>query len=320
MGLPGKIGCLKHPLYVSVLTSVLVASGAAHATEKGTSAYPVGLDTVLTGTYPPQPGCYLFNYTQFYDANRQLGSNGQTVSAPGFGVHTNVDTPRPVCVWKLKILGGNVASWLAFPMIDTRVRTGTAIFAHTGIGPIRLSLFDLAWHRKYVSWVVAPDVRLPTGYYSPTDPSSTGLNRTTYAIEAGVSLTPGKGYLITSKDWYGFNTINQATKYKSGHENVIEGSIEKTVVPKTVELGVAYSYYQQLSDDIQNGVVVNGGNRGRDVLWGPQLRYDIKGGGIVAKYERETMVQNRAEGNRFWVQFLVPLYVPHVRKIPANGN
>ena len=70
-------------------------------------------------------------------------------------------------------------------------------------------------------------------------------------------------------------------------------------------LGFSGYIYKQLTDDRLNGVAVAGGNRGQALAIGPSLRYRYsKDFGITLKWQTEFNVENRAIGNRFYVQFL----------------
>ena len=88
-------------------------------------------------------------------------------------------------------------------------------------------------------------------------------------------------------------------------------------VTKKLAIGVNGYYYQQLTDDRQNDILYNGGNRGRVFDVGPQVRWHVGRLVLIAKYQKDTLVQNRARGNAFWVEFGVPLGHPRVASASA---
>jgi hypothetical protein len=66
-------------------------------------------------------------------------------------------------------------------------------------------------------------------------------------------------------------------------------------------------YYQQTTDDLLNRVTAGDGNRGRDVAIGPEVRVHVGHVALIAKYQRDTLVENKPKGNMFWIQMGVPL-------------
>ena len=73
--------------------------------------------------------------------------------------------------------------------------------------------------------------------------------------------------------------------------------------------GVGGYYVNQFTDDEINGVKVNpDGFRLRRIALGPQVVYYFsQKAGIAAKYQREFETENGPEGDRFWIQFVVPI-------------
>jgi hypothetical protein len=66
-------------------------------------------------------------------------------------------------------------------------------------------------------------------------------------------------------------------------------------------------YYKQSTSDFRGGILVNGdGNKGQAVGIGPQIRFKLHPGAITLKWQTEMAVRNRAEGDRFWLQFYHP--------------
>ena len=77
----------------------------------------------------------------------------------------------------------------------------------------------------------------------------------------------------------------------------------------TWQAGLNGYFYQQTTDDTLNGADVPGGNRGRAAAVGPFIRYHpSKDFGIALKWQHEYMVENRASGNRFFLQISAQLW------------
>jgi len=74
------------------------------------------------------------------------------------------------------------------------------------------------------------------------------------------------------------------------------------------QAGASGYAYRQTTDDRVNGNPVPGGNRGRAFAVGPYIRYHTGYGGITFKWQNELAVENRAKGNRFFLQFALRLW------------
>ncbi|MNP82893.1 hypothetical protein D3C76_1816740 [compost metagenome] len=65
-------------------------------------------------------------------------------------------------------------------------------------------------------------------------------------------------------------------------------------------------YYRQTTDDRQHGERIDD-NKGRAFSIGPSIMYSNKDGWfLTAKWEQETQVRNRAEGDAYWLKLTVP--------------
>ena len=75
------------------------------------------------------------------------------------------------------------------------------------------------------------------------------------------------------------------------------------------QVGLNGYLYLQVTDDELNGSAVPGGNKGRAVAIGPFVRYHpSKDWGITLKWQHEYLVENRASGNRFFLQVSAKLW------------
>ncbi|MCY1444885.1 putative MetA-pathway of phenol degradation [compost metagenome] len=73
-------------------------------------------------------------------------------------------------------------------------------------------------------------------------------------------------------------------------------------------VGVGGHAYKQISDDKQDDHLVGDGNRGSTFSIGPAVQYASKGGWFLsAKWQDESGVRNRPEGQTYWLKFTVPL-------------
>jgi len=104
---------------------------------------------------------------------------------------------------------------------------------------------------------------------------------------------------------YTYNFENRDTSYKSGQEFHFDYSLGWGVGHGWV-LGAGGYVYRQVTDDKLNGQSVPN-NKGRAYAIGPSLKYDSgKGWFVTAKWQKETGVRNRAQGDAFWVKAVFP--------------
>ena len=102
---------------------------------------------------------------------------------------------------------------------------------------------------------------------------------------------------------YDFNTKNTATDYLSGQEFHFDYTIGKKI--GAWSLGLGGYYYKQTTNDEQYGVKYGAdGNKGQVLAFGPQVKYDYKNMSFILKYQTETLVENKPEGNTFWFKFV----------------
>jgi hypothetical protein len=111
---------------------------------------------------------------------------------------------------------------------------------------------------------------------------------------------------VSSKFQYIVNYTNDATNYGSGNEFVWEYAGMRNLT-KSLAVGGNGYYYRQTTGDTQNGLTYLDGNRGRNVTFGPEIRYHFKHFLAILKWQKDFLVQNRAVGNSIWLEFGVPL-------------
>jgi hypothetical protein len=128
---------------------------------------------------------------------------------------------------------------------------------------------------------------------------------------------------------YVINDADHATHYHSGNEFMAQFDVRKNLPRSRASLGLIGYFYQQTTDDKQNGVAVvstnadgsrSTGFRGRTLDLGPQVSFPIGAhGGMAFKWDHDMLVQNKSQGNAFWFQFSVPFgYMHHLHK-PATS-
>lgn len=120
-----------------------------------------------------------------------------------------------------------------------------------------------------------------------------------------VSYAQPSGINADVKLMYDYNFRNGDTDYRSGQELDADYALGWGFGNGWVA-GAGGYVYRQVSDDDLTGSTVPG-NRGLAFAIGPIVKYQGKDGWFLsAKYERQSGVRNRSDGEAFWVKAIVP--------------
>jgi hypothetical protein len=295
-------------LVCTVTTFVPLVNSVAFATENGASVYPVGVETVLPALTPHQGGTMLYEYSAFYEANEVVNSAGAAVPEE-FKLRVVANAFRIVHNWKLQVLGGTVNSAIAVPLVYEDLHIIPGKFGKFSISNVDVGVFQVAYAHKDLHWYVGGDVWLPGAAYSPNDILNVGQHNFATGPVGAVTYLPKRGnWEASSKFQYIVNFNDVTTRYRSGNEFTWEYAGMRQINHK-IAVGANGFVYRQTTDDLQNGVIVDGGNRGRDVAIGPEVRFHLGAhGGFALKYLPDTLVQNKPRGNAFWFQLGFPVH------------
>ncbi|KAA1004883.1 phenol degradation protein meta [Paraburkholderia panacisoli] len=308
-------GAMRRMLGVGLLACGLCGATSAVATEGGGTSYPLGVNTVLSGFMPP-PGLYGYAYLSNYDAAHTLDNNGNDKAGlSNFDLHVQAASLRVDYVYSgIKILGADVESRFALPYINGSVEFNVATpkgSVHkadheSGFGDLTLSPFLLGWHGTRLNQIAGFDVFVPTGDYNKTNLFNPGRNYWAFGPWYAFTLFLGGNWEMNGKAIYIFNGRNHATDYTSGQEFNLDYDIAYNITPAW-QVGVNGYAYKQTTDDKQGGnTVAVDGNKGQVVAIGPFFKFQPnKTWGVVVKWQHETLVRNRARGDRIWLQAAV---------------
>jgi hypothetical protein len=287
---------------VIVLSATMVS-----ATENGASVWPVGVETVLTGLQPPPGKTMGYEYSCFYAANEFDNGKGKS-SLPEFKLRVLATAFKVTHNWGLHFLGGTVDSQIAVPLIYQQLHVPPGKFEKFAIGNADFIPFNVSYHTGPLHWYYEADFFLPGSGYSAGNALNIGQHNIAAGPVAGFTYLPKKGqYEFSSRLTYLLNGSDNTTHYHSGNEFTWEFNADRELSRK-VAVGVNGYLFKQTTDDHQNGLLYEGGFRGRDLAIGPQIRFPLgKHGGFAVKYYRDTLVQNRPRGNAVWFQIAIPM-------------
>ncbi|BAU76640.1 SphA family protein [Metapseudomonas furukawaii] len=304
----------KNVLCTSLLacTASLMLGTTASATEGGLSSWPMGIEIYGMGILPP-PGTYGQVFVGNYLADSLRDDAGR--KAADIDLRATTIVPRFVWVTEQQVLGGNLGFHALLPLNDIRLNVKNGPHDHKrGIGDAHLGPVIGFHHSEKLHSAVGIDFVLPTGSYDRDDLVNLGNN--TYTVQAVYALTytDPAGFNADVRLMHDYNFENRDTHYQSGRELHADYTLGWGLGNGWV-VGVGGHAYQQISDDKCSAsncasaalVDANDGNRGRSFSIGPAVQYTGEGWFLSAKWQDESGVRNRAEGQTYWLKFTMPL-------------
>jgi hypothetical protein len=290
--------------YVMVGSVLVMALPQVQATEGGGSSYPMGAENYMTGAMPP-PGFYGQIFAESYRAN-ELRDNRGGKAVDDFHLSADVIAPRLIWVTEQKVFDGALAFHVNVPLVDLRVDVNGQHQSKKGLGDV---IFGpaLGYHYSDKSHALyALDIFAPTGRYDRGDLANIGRNYWAFEPIVAFSYVDPVGLNADIKAMYDFNLRNSDTDYRSGQELHADYSLGWGVGYGWV-LGVGGYIYHQTTDDRQDGNRLED-NKGRAFAIGPSIKYSGASGWFVtAKWQKESDVRNRPEGEAYWIKLTVPL-------------
>ncbi|MCY1275018.1 hypothetical protein D3C84_369600 [compost metagenome] len=300
---------------VLACTTSLLLSGAlplAQATEGGLSSWPMGIEIYGMGILPP-PGTYGQVFVGNYLADSLRDNAGDKAADIDLRVTTVV--PRFVWVTEQQVLGGNLGFHALLPLNDIRLNIENGPHDHKrGIGDAHLGPVVGFHHSDKFHTAVGVDFVLPTGSYDKDDLINLGNNYYTVQAVYAMTYTDPNGFNADVRLMHDYNFENRDTHYQSGRELHADYTLGWGLGNGWV-VGVGGHAYKQISDDKCSVsdcaaaalVDANDGNRGRSFSIGPAVQYSGDGWFFSAKWQDESGVRNRAEGQTYWLKFTMPL-------------
>ena len=291
----------------AMTAATLAALGAscAFATEGGGSIYPHGVENYMAGALPP-PGLYGVVYGNAYSADRVNDAHGNNLNIPGFKVNATVVAPRLVWVTGAKLLGGDMVVHAIAPIVNLKVEAGGQSHSKTGLGDMTVGIGTGFHHSPNLHSIVAVDLILPTGGYTQGDLANIGRHYSAVEPVIAVTQVDPNGLNADIKLGYLVNQRNNATDYQSGQEFHFDYSVGWGL-GNGWTAGAGGYVYQQVTADKQNGQTL-ADSKGKALALGPSVKYDSgKGWFVTAKWQKETSVENRAQGSALWLKAVFPL-------------
>ena len=291
----------------------------AAATEGGSTNKALGVDTVLTGVMPP-PGMRLTTYLGYYTADETLDGNGDPrPNISNFHINATAMTLRFQYVYpNAKLFGADIETRLGvtlFGDVDVRfdVQTPVGSLHRTGAanGAFPGGLFApalLGWHGETVHQITGLEMFFPSREYRATQLANISTGFWSVAPAYWITWLPNELVEVSGSFVYLYNFENDYDQLQIRAGVQPRLGLGYAITPAW-QVGLNGYFYQQTTDDAINGNNVPGGNRGRASAIGPFIRFHpSKDFGVALKWQHEYQVENRASGDRVFLQLSMQLW------------
>lgn len=270
------------------------------------NSYPTGAEGIRPANIPP-PGHYSKQYNLFYFADDLKGPAGNSID-PNFDAFTYLGAIRHFWISDFKILGADYGMDFALTYLHNDVEFsvpggGVARRSSTGPGDILFQPLLLGWHGEMWDAGVIYGMFIPTGDFSPLDPSSLGRGHWTHLVGYG-----GTVYLDSEKTWsvamanrFEFHGHNDESNITSGSHFSVEWGIGKKL-PELWEVGAVGTITQKIQDDTGPGVFYNPSTHDRVYSVGAEVTKIFPEVGIQGslRWFHEFEAEARPQGDAIW--------------------
>lgn len=294
---------------LSLMLSMVFQTQRVSATENGLLSTPVGVNTVVNGILPAPGDTQFYEYTLHYEADKFVGNDGKSL-VPDFKIRADVIAPRVVHTWEQQLGPFTLASGIIAPLVKLSINTPSGSGKNSGLGDIILQPLFIGGSnssKTFFAFLAPFDVAIPTGSYNKNRVDNLGNNYFAFIPSLNTTWFPTPDWDVSTTTLIEMNTKNRDTNYHSGSVATFEYNVSYQVIPN-LHVGVQGFFMKQFTDDKLDGDTFQDGFRGKAAGFGPQIRYMFnQRAGMLLKYQKEFDVRNRAEGNKLWFEFTLPL-------------
>lgn len=292
-------------------TFLMSSVTASFAAESGITNWPLGVQTIVPAILPAQGETEYYDYFIYYNADAFKNSRGQK-SIPGFNLDVVANASRVVHTWRTDTGPWNFSSGIILVASYNSLSVIGARGSDADINSVYVTPMYVTYNTENFHFLFGPSVFVPTptAAYDTRALINAAPNFVTFNQELAVTYFPTPKLELSAQASFSVNATNPATGYRSGALANIDYAVNTAPFDAMPNLffGLAGFSTRQFEDDMLLGTVVPGGNRlSKDGLGGQAIYYFDKKTAVVLKYQREFNTRNGPEGNRFWVQFALPL-------------
>lgn len=299
-------------LSAAIAASCLAATAtAALAAENGTTNWPLGVQTIVPAILPAPGETEYYDYFIYYNADSYKNSAGKK-SIPGFNLDVVANASRIVHTWRTDTGPWSFSSGIILLANYNKLAVTGSQGSDAGISLVYVTPMYITYNIENIHMLYGPSVFVPTptSGYDPARLVNSANNFVTFNQEFALTYFATPRLELSAQANLSINATNPATGYRSGSLMNIDYAINYAPIDAMPNLffGLAGFSSRQFEDDKINGSIVPGGNRlSKDGLGGQAIYYFDNKTAVALKYQREFNTKNGPEGNRFWLQFALPL-------------
>ena len=317
---------------------VLATAASVHATEMDNSHADLGYIDTLAGI-PLAPGFYLRDDVAIFTAGRVNDQNGKQVnlnlgSLGKYGAQfrssseANVFEAAYVPDYRLPILDASIGMAAYEFVANSRVGLTTAIGEPEARGASKAGFSDITIVPVFLGFdvpntdfhiMLSPlEFTAPIGRYDKNDQvgNNIGLNYWSFRPAIAMTYLNKTGQEFSLNVGTSINSQNQATHYKSGDEFYFTYAMQQYFSP-VYAFGIGGYYYKQVTNDRQNGVVVNSnanafpydplnggiGNRGEAFAIGPIVSFNYSQNLVFqAHWDHDVFTYDRPQRDEIYLR------------------
>ena len=265
-----------------------------------TAHYVPGVEGIKGATLPP-PGIYLRDYNVAYFSSSLNDAGGHEVAGVDAKAFIYANVPRLIWITDLQFLGGSIGVDALLPLqyTDLDIKAGPNTVINNGTFGIGDLFAEATWskHIQQFDFSAGAGFWAPTGNSAAPPTTRAGLGYWTPMLTAGATwyIDSGKKWSLSALNRYEINTEQEDTHNTRGQAYTLEYGAGYAV-SKTVDVGVAGYYQQQVTEDSGQGAT---SALDRVAGVGPEVsvfypRYML---GWSLRYAYEFIAQNRLQGN-----------------------
>ncbi|HKV54517.1 MAG TPA: transporter, partial [Candidatus Binataceae bacterium] len=315
-------------LIAVVLIAVGASSSSLNAEEGGGGHYLPGATASFIDLMPDRETstfAYLNAVTYYHGsagASKQFELGGQIAANVRGTFYADTSFFLYQVPWEL--LGGQYGAGISVPYVwldvnanlgltGPRGRTLRREKAHAvnGFGDVEILPLMFGWKLGDFKWQTTFGIYSPTGSFARGALANIGKNYWTFEPGAAASYLSSKyGFEVTAFTGFDFNTENGATKYHTGDQFFLDGTIAQhlPLFGEFIGAGANGFFYQQITGDGGSGARL-GGFEGTTTGVGPEVSYAYQVGdadlAAEVKWLPEIGTSNRLNGDTVWFKLAI---------------
>lgn len=268
------------------------------------------------GTQPPPHWYGILPLLYVYNADEVKNRDGERVPIDA-DLTSTAFAAGIMKVTTKKLLGGNYAFQVLFPVGANNRIQGTEIDADPGAGLTDsvVQPISLGWHFKRADAIAGYSIFVPTGRYTDGAANNTGLGMWGHELSVGttVYLDPARKYHAATLATFDFQSKKEDSETKVGNAMNLEGGVGGDFLEGGLTAGLAYYASFKLSDDHIEGLP-NIFIRGKNKVFalGPEVSLALARKGVLygflkVNYQWEVYARTAAQGSEFNIVATIPL-------------